>query len=471
MRLKCVLVIQCCSCALLGSVSVSGSVPDRLVLISPHPDEVQTEFEQAFREQYHAQTGNRVSLEWLDVGGTSAIIRYIRSEFGRKGRGIGIDVFFGGGLDPYLKLADLGLLLPTRLPQETLDRLPESLGGIALFDRDYRWYGATLAGFGIAYNRKVLELLDLPAPVSWADLGDPRLFSWVGSGDPRTSGSVHMAYELILQGYGWDRGWEIITGLGGNVRRFGSGGSQAPKEVAVGEVAYGLSIDFYAWAQMDKVGEGYIGFVIPENLSIVNPDGIGILKGAPNRAVAEAFVRFVMSEAGQKLWFLKKGAPGGPRLTQLNRFTILPDLYEDMKSEAAVKLNPFDWSSDLKYDSEKVSGRWGVLNDLIGVLIIDSHEALKRAWKRAASDGSSRSDLERLFAVPVTESECLEMGRRWRDPAFRNRMLAEWTAFAREKYGSRDERIYVQLGNLLTLLLPLGLAGATVCYLWSLRRP
>lgn len=457
--------------ALLLSVGEIWGASDRLVLISPHPDEVQTEFERAFREDYYERTGNKVLLEWLDVGGTSSIIKYIRSEFGHNEDGIGIDVFFGGGLDPYLELADQGLLFPCPLPEDILDRLPRRLGGIPLYDSRYRWYGATLAGFGIVFNRKVLDLLDLPVPKTWADLGNPRLFSWVGSGDPRTSGSVHMAYELILQGYGWDRGWEVITTLGGNVRRFGSGGSQAPKDVAVGEVAYALSIDFYAWAQMDRVGKGSIGFVVPENLSIVNPDGLAILKGAPNLIVAEAFVRFVMSERGQKLWFLKKGVLGGPMATQLNRFTVLSDLYEELQSEAAVTLNPFEWTSDLKYDSETVSSRWGLLNDLIGVLIIDSHEELKRAWREAMSDGVSADELGRLAAVPLNESESLEMGRLWRDPELRNKMLAEWTVFARKKYGTHEQSVYLQFGNLLTLLFPMGLALAIVVYLWHIRRP
>ena len=59
-----------------------------------------------------------------------------------------------------------------------------------------------------------------------------------------------------------------------------------------------------------------------------------------------------MSDAGQKLWFLKKGAPGGPVHKQLNRFTVLPDLYTRYQSDAAVTLNPFEWRSDLIYDAE-----------------------------------------------------------------------------------------------------------------------
>jgi ABC-type Fe3+ transport system substrate-binding protein len=462
---------RCLFAVLLSLLVVArAAAADRLILISPHPAEVQDEFERGFQRHYRAQTGRDVTVEWLDVGGgTSSILRYIKSEFRRSPGGIGIDLFFGGGIDPYQELSQMGLCSPYRLPDEVLGRVPARIGGIPLYDPDFNWYGATLAGFGIVYNRSVLDILDLPVPGTWADLGDPKLFSWVGSGDPRSSGSVHMAYELILQAYGWERGWEVITTLGANVRNFGAGGSQAPKEVAVGEVAYALSIDFYAWAQVAEVGSEHIGFTMPDNLTIVNPDGLAILKGAPNPDVARAFVRFVMSDPGQKLWFLKRGVRGGPTTDQLNRFTVLPDLYVRLREDAAVTLNPFEWTSDLVYDSEKGSARWGVVNDLVGVMVIDSHRQLQTAWKSAAEDGVTEEEVGRLSAVPITEEECLALGPRWREPELRNRMLAAWTGFAREKYGEARKGTYFLVLDFLTLCFPFGIVAAMVVYLWRTR--
>ncbi len=443
---------------------------DHLVLMSPHADEIQNEFESAFVTFYQKATGRDVQVEWLDIGaGTSSILRYIKSEFGRSPKGIGIDIFFGGGTAPYVDLSERGLCHSYRLPAEILQRLPAQIGGVPLYDSAYQWYGATLAGFGIVYNRRVLEILNLPIPQTWADLGAPELFSWVGSGDPRKSGSVHMAYELILQAHGWEKGWEVITTLGANVRNFGQGGSYAPKEVAVGEVAYGLSIDFYAWAQVEEVGHEYVGFVMPDNLTIVNPDGIAILKGAPNLQVAQAFVEFVMSDAGQKLWFLKKGAPGGPVHKQLNRFTVLPDLYARYRDDAAVTLNPFEWRSDLIYDTALGGGRWRVLNDLIGVMVIDSHHALQAAWKDAMTDGVSDDEIAALASVPVSEAEALKLAQSWGDAEVRNRTVARWTDFVRDKYGVRHVPLSIHLINAITLIFPLGIASCVVVYLWRLR--
>jgi ABC-type Fe3+ transport system substrate-binding protein len=408
---------------------------DKLVLVSPHWEGIQYEFETAFKSHYHRETGRTVELEWMDAGGTSEVLRFLRSEFKAKPTGIGIDVFFGGGLDPYLALKQEDLLEPYVLPRPLLEKILPRLGGVPLYDPDHTWYGATLSGFGIIYNKIVLNLTRLPVITTWKDLALPVVFGWVGSSDPRKSGSVHMAYEIILQAYGWERGWQILTALGANVRNFTNSASQIPKDVAIGEIAYGLSIDFFAWAQVDEAGADKIGFVMPANLTIIYPDSIGILKGAPNPEVARAFLRFVMSEAGQKLWLMAKGAAGGPQKYQLNRFSVMPSLYETDQRNMAVKLNPFSRQSDFAFDAGKGSDRWAIVNDLIGALIIDQKQLLNQAWKTALAGGLTESEWRRLAAMPVSEKEALELSKiKWQDPALRNQKLNEWIHFARAKY-------------------------------------
>lgn len=443
---------------------------DRLVLISPHWEGIKYEFEVAFKSHYQRVTGRQVEFDWMDVGGTSETLRFIQSEFKNKPSGIGIDLLFGGGLDPYLTLKQADLLESYTLPQALLDKIPPRLGGIPLYDPEYKWYGATLAGFGIIYNKAVLELTKLPVITTWEGLAAPLAFTWVGSADPRKSGSVHMAYEIILQAYGWEKGWQIITGLGANARKFTNSASQVPKDVAIGEVAYGLAIDFYAWAQVNEAGADKIGYVMPDNLTIINPDGIGILKGAPNRDVAEAFIRFVVSEVGQKLWLLNKGLPDGPQRFQLNRFSVLPSLYDKVKPQStAVQFNPFAWQSDFTFDAELGSNRWAIVNDLIGTLIIDQKKLLNRAWKAALSDGLTAKEWRRLAAVPISENEAMRLAReKWQDPAFRNRKLNEWAQFARVKYrvGVKPPLIRSEWVTLFAIgVIALGL----VLYIW--RKP
>lgn len=405
----------------------------------------------------------------MDVGGTSETLRFLRSEFKNKPSGIGIDIFFGGGLDPYLALKTANLLEPYPLPPELLEKIPARLGGIPLYDPDYTWYGATLSGFGIVYNKVVLKLTKLPVITTWEDLASPTAFGWVGSSDPRKSGSVHMMYEIILQAYGWERGWRIITALGANVRNFTNSASQIPKDVAIGEVAYGLAIDFYAWAQVKEAGADKIGFVMPANLTVINPDCIGILKGAPNREVARAFVRFVMSPAGQKLWLLSQGVPDGPQRFELNRFSVLPALYEHSPPSTAVKLNPFAWQSDFTFDPKLGSERWAIVNDLIGALVIDQKTLLNRAWRAALTDGLTAEEWQKLAAMPIAENEALELAKtKWQDAAFRNQKLNEWIEFAHTKY--RTGKPPVIQSEWLSLLAFVLIALGLVVYSWRTKR-
>lgn len=443
---------------------------DRLVVITPHWEGIRYEFANGFEAFYQRETGREVAIEWMDVGGSSEVLRFIKSEFKNKPEGIDVDLLFGGGSDPYLELARVDLLDSYVLPDSVMSRLPESVGGYPLFDKDFKWYGATIAGFGIVYNKHVLNILDLPEPSTWDDLTQPGKFTWIGSADPRKSGSAHMPFEIILQAYGWERGWQIITALGANTRNFANAGSQVPKDVTTGEVAYGMSIDFYAWAQINEVGADMIGFSLPDNLTIVNPDAIAMLKGSPNPEVARSFLRFVFSPDGQRLWMMNVGAPGGPTRFQLNRFSVLPDLYDTVDPKnTSVTFNPFEWSSNFVYDAEKGSERWGVLNDLIGTFIIDAHQQLRAEWKKAIESETTAEILPALAAMPVTEEEAGILGReKWRDQSFRNSTLLEWGKLANEKYGGNADQL--PLTDKIVLFGSLIFGCVMIGYLWRLNR-
>jgi hypothetical protein len=182
------------------------------------------------------------------------------------------------------------------------------------------------------------------------------------------------------------------------------------------------------------VGTNELSFVYPVNLTAVNPDAICIFRGAPHLELAKEFVTFVMSEAGQRLWAFKKGAPGGPTKNQLNRFTIMPDLYERYPNHIAVNDNPFLWNLTFHYNSHLGSKRWSVVNDLIGAQLIDSHGELEAAWETLRQRGMPENGLALLASQPVTEDEALALAESWKDAGVRNAKLAEWTSFARSKY-------------------------------------
>ena len=413
----------------------------KLIIISPHWEGIRHEFGRAFSLWTEKQLGYQASVEWLDVGGTSDVVRYVRSEFKRAPQGIKVDLLFGGGVDPYLQFKKEGLLQPALIAPDVLGRIPPAFSGVELYDRNRQWFGTCLSGFGIIHNKKVLKILKLPEPRDWADLAKPPYFSWVGSGDPRASGSVHMAYEIILQAYGWEKGWSIITRLGGNVRNFSRGGSDVPKDTALGEIACGLAIDVYAWRQVVEAGPDRIGFILPQGLTVITPDGIAMLKGAPHADLAAKFIEFTLSETGQKLWVLRQGVPGGPQDYDLSRMPVIPGFTAAFGNKTAVPFDPFQWQGGFVYNAERGSQRWTLLNDLIGAVIIDNHRQLATAWDRVRKLSPDDPLVRELTQPPFPEREGLRLAaEEWLRPEQRAQIRAHWSAAARKRYRDIAER-------------------------------
>ena len=432
-------IAMCGALLCLLALPAAISAQDELIIISPHPESIETEFGKNFEKWYETQTGRTVKTDWRDVGGTSSNFRFIDSEFKRVPAGIGVDIFFGGGTDSYLRLASMGVLSPYKLPEPQLEQIPQSFHGIPIYDAQHRWYGAALSSFGIMYNEQLRALLQLPEATAWDDLGDMALLNKIGAADPRESGSAHMMYEIILQTHGWEKGFALLTKIGANVRGFSAGANAIPKDVVDGQVIYGLAIDFYAYSQIAVVGTDKIKYVVPTDGAVINPDSIAILKGAPNMAVAQKFLEFVLSEQAQKLWMLRDTDPEGPKWKGgLNRASVLPALYDKL-GERCIVTNPFALKiTPFPYDADKGSTRWDIVNDIFGVLIIDSHKDLVDAWKaiRKCKNPEKRdAAIAALVQLPISEAEALKIAPTdWKNPIYRNEKIKEWGQFAKQKF-------------------------------------
>ena len=69
---------------------------DNLLVISPHRKSIQTEFIPKFEDYYKKTFKTDVQVKWLDQGGTSSAVRYLRTKFANNPKSAGIDVFWGG---------------------------------------------------------------------------------------------------------------------------------------------------------------------------------------------------------------------------------------------------------------------------------------------------------------------------------------------------------------------------------------
>jgi len=422
----------------LGILFLWGSTlqaKQHLVIISPHWEGVRIELTEAFNKWHQENYGEEAEIEWIDQGGASDNLKFVESLYKKNPDGIDIDMFFGGGISPYLRLKELALLEPYRISKEVLKNIPGKCAGVPNYDdKDFSWYGIVLSGFGILYNKKVLDFLHLPAPSDWESLGDPMYYTWVGNGDPRHSGSLHMMYEIILQAYGWRKGWDIILAMSGNTKNFSASASSVAKNTSSGEVAVSLCIDSYALAQIEVNGAENMGFLLPENLTVINPDAIGILKGADNLAVAQRFIDYLLSYEGQLIWMQKKGKDGGPKEYSLNRFSIRSDVYEHPDFKGKV-FNPYSLKGAINYNFDLAANRWNLLNDMIGAFVIDCHRVLRKAWK-IPMEGGNKSAVKKFFELPVDAGLQKFFWENWQDPVFRNHHINQWLNFSIEKYNS-----------------------------------
>jgi len=398
-----------------------------LVLVSPHWEGARREFEAGYGRSRVARGLSPVRVRWLDIGGTSDIVRYIRNQFLVHSEGIGVDLMFGGGTDPFVELDQSDLLAPAHIPASIENGLPLEVGGIPLRSSKGTWYAAALSTFGILYNKQVAELQKLTVPKTWRDLADLRYYGWLSAGDPRKSGSLHTIYEIVLQAYGWDEGWKTLEHLARNVKTFTASGAQVGKEIAVGDACFGLAIDTYAGEIIKKEGSDRLGFVIPEDYRTVNGDGIAIIRGAPHIEVAQDFMNFVLSDSGQQLWYRKRGAPAGPRDFELAKLPVRPTTYETGPGASIVTENPFTWQRSFAYDAALGARRWNIVNDLFGAFIIDVHDVLTELQPTELN----------VDPFPIREEEVLsltEQGTWNSNQRLRSATLLEWSNSAQVRH-------------------------------------
>ena len=463
---------------------------ERLVIITPHVESIQTEFARAFRTHMRAVHGREVVIDWRQPGGTSEIARFLRSEYSTRFEtlwrertglpftlairdaftnpkldpdkatsqegslvdptllkdatpetraaaarrlflesdiGAGIDLFFGGGAFDFERQAAAGLLVardasgkqgPAALAEARPDWfgdavMPQSFGGEPFRDSGYRWVGTVLSAFGICYNRDSLARLGLETPPDeWSDLEDPRYRGQIALADPTKSGSTTKAFEMLVQeriqtlarerglsgdaavAAGWDDAMRLILRISANSRYFTDSSAKVPRDVAMGDAAVGMCIDFYGRSYNElyrdpATGESRIEFVMPRGGTSIGADPIGLLRGAPSPELAHRFIEFVLSPEGQKIWNYRVGAPGGPTRHALRRPPIRRDFYVEANFPHMTDptFDPYRAAEGFTYHPEWTGALFAPLRFVIRAACMDPHEEQLTAWEALVAAG------------------------------------------------------------------------------------
>ncbi|WP_082041911.1 ABC transporter substrate-binding protein [Mannheimia massilioguelmaensis] len=153
------------------------------------------------------------------------------------------------------------------------------------------------SGYGIFYNKKLLEARHLSIPTDWDSLLDSSYANGILISSPSRSGTNHIMLEMLLQQRGWKQGWDALLTLSSNLSLISSRSFNVVDKVKMGLAVAGISIDTYALNQMTNSDLGFVYFP----LSIASPTFISIHRNSEHPKEAEAFIQFLLSDQGQQI--------------------------------------------------------------------------------------------------------------------------------------------------------------------------
>ena len=162
----------------------------------------------------------------------------------------------------------------------------------SLYDEAGYYYGTKLITTGIAYHSEAPN-----KPTSWADLLETEYQGLSAMPSPLYSGAALIHLSTITTND--DFGWKYYEDLKANGMTPQQGNGSVLTAIASGAKPYGVLVDYMAIREKAKGSP--LEFVFPtEGVSMVT-EPVAILKDAKNIELAQKFVDFVLSDAGQKL--------------------------------------------------------------------------------------------------------------------------------------------------------------------------
>ena len=424
-----------------------------LKIITRHGADIQDITEQNFLKSEVAKKYKIKDIVWLPVGAGLWIDTIKRSG--------DVDVGWGGGPVLFDILLENQLLAPLEGYDEleaVIAELPDDISGVPMKrkseDGKVYWVAAAIASFGFTINKNFLNERNLPEPDEWLDLGSPAYAVTLPSpsvavADATKSTSNTRMYEIILQKYGWVEGWKLITRIAANSRIYDQSGL-VREAVVRGDVGVGITIDFYGYTSQLEA-PGIAKYVLPKDGTLVNGDPIALLVTAKHPEAAKAFIAWILSPEGQKVWL----HPSINRLPINIKVFDTPEGQErlDLKEnyEKTLVASTIEFSDELALSYE-YSLMW-----FFHATNVRAEQALKEAWmaltKKYLNGEISEEEFNRLvdeltnplklvFKDPDTGEEVTftqEYAQKvnekiMKDPAYRDSLVRAWREGAENRY-------------------------------------
>ena len=416
-------------------VGLAAAGTKEVVIVTSFPKELFENYKKAFEAKHPGVT------VVVNVKQTNAGVTYLQETKAKPAA----DIFWVSAPDAFLTLKTDGILEKYTPPKEILARMPAKIGAFPISDPDGTYFGFAVSGYGLMWNKPYMQAHKLPEPKEWTDLTDPRFHGHLVISAPSRSGTTHLTIEVILQAYGWEKGWALLLNSGGNMGSITERSFGVPEAVNSGQYGVGVVIDFFG---LSAIASGFpVDFVYPSLTSVV-PASVGIVKGGPNPENARAFVNYLLSDEGQVVLFSR----------EIARLPVIPDLYA--KAPAGYP-NPFKMKlGGVDFNNKLSSGRRNVVNSLYDHLITFRHAELKTAWAAiyraeeaiAKASGKDVTQAKAMVAearrlvtsIPVDAKKASdkEINAAFTDKAkadVKSKLETEWDTFAKANYGKAKE--------------------------------
>jgi iron(III) transport system substrate-binding protein len=221
--------------------------------------------------------------------GTQVVISKIQAEM--QAGGTLADMVWMADIDYFEDLAKRDLLLAYNPPEA------EKVAG------RYKYEGGRYHEVRLIFNTVAFNTLRVKTrPTSWMDLAESRYKGKIGMASPFYSGAAFSTLGTLvpLPGFGWDY-YRKLKDNGVVIEQ--ANGSVA-KKVATGEFWLTSVVDFMV--REEKASGSPVDHIWPKEGAILIPTPIGVLRGAKNPDGGRAFLRYLYSSDGQRL-FVQQG--------------------------------------------------------------------------------------------------------------------------------------------------------------------
>ena len=368
----------------LGAALPARAAPRTVTVLTSYPDELVSRFEKAF-EQRHPEY--RLHVIWRMPHDAAPYLR-------QPDQG-GVDVYWAASPRTFAALAQDGLWRPLKVDRQAL---PDHVGKAALADPAGYYTASEMASFGFAVGPTALATHQLAEPRDWTDLAAPAWAGLIALPNPARVGFAPPLVEIVLQAYGWERGWALWSEIAANAVLIERGSTFVTDEITSGRCAVGISIDFFVNAAIANGAP--VRFVYPGHTGI-NPAHLAMPKAAPNPAGGQAFIDFMLSREAQR------------SLTHpdIRRLPVRPDAYAGLP---AGTFNPFAAAAagGLDFDNELARPRLGLSAAVFEQMLAAPHTELSALWQRlrqAEAAGKPVAAARRLLGTPpLSEAEAAD---------------------------------------------------------------